>query len=292
MSAAPGDARIFDRGYRPYDGPRLGRAGAIRSLIRATGQRVMGLKRPARTKILPFAAAIVAFVPALVFVGVAALIDDPEVRSQVIPTYGEYYGFVVSALILFAAFVAPEALCPDRRSGLLGLYLASPLTRESYLAAKVVAVMGLLAIATIGPLLLMLVAFVLQGLGPDGPIEVAKLLIQIVVAGAMVAGVYAAVSLGLSSLTDRKAFASGAVLLLLLVTSAVTGALVNGVGAPEWLLAFNLAGSPFELVQRIYGGVGDLVETPTWVLWMVNLGWIVLGFGVTWWRYRRLVVTR
>lgn len=286
------DARIFDRGYRVYDGPRLGRSGAIRSLVRATAQRVMGLKRPARTKILPFSAAIVAFVPALVFVGVAALINDPEVRSNVIPTYGEYYGFIVSALILFAAFVAPEALCPDRRSGLLGLYLASPLTRDSYLAAKIIAVMGLLAVATLGPPLLMLAAFVLQGLGPDGPLEVLKLLGQIVAAGALIAGVYAAVSLGLSSLTDRKAFASGAILLLLLVTSAVTGALVNGVGAPEWVFAFNLAGSPFELVQRIYGGVGGLLDTPSWVLWVVNLGWIVAGFGVAWWRYRRIVVTR
>ena len=64
------------------------------------------------------------------FVGVAALIDDPRVRRDVIPSYGQYYGFIVSALIVFAAFVAPEALCPDRRTGLLGLYLASPLTRD------------------------------------------------------------------------------------------------------------------------------------------------------------------
>ena len=35
------------------------------------------------------------------------------------------------------AFVAPEALCTDRRTGMLGLYLASPLTRDSYLVAKV-----------------------------------------------------------------------------------------------------------------------------------------------------------
>ena len=74
--------------------------------------------------------------PALVFIGVAALVDDERVRRNVIPTYGEYYGFIVSALIVFAAFVAPEALCPDRRTGLLGLYLASPLTRTSYLAVE------------------------------------------------------------------------------------------------------------------------------------------------------------
>ena len=285
-------ARIFDRGYRTYEGPRLGRAGAIRSLVRSTAQRVMGIKRPARTKVLPFAAAVIAFVPALVFIGVAALVDDPRVRRDVIPSYGQYYGFIVSALVVFAAFVAPEALCPDRRTGLLGLYLASPLNRTSYLLSKVAAVMGLLAIATLGPPLLMVVAFILQGLGPSGPLDVLVVVAQIVAAGTVVAGVYAAVSLGLSSLTDRKAFAAGSVLLLLLVTSAITGALVNGVGAPEWLFAFNLVRSPFELVQRIYGESGTLRDTGTTLLWIVNLGWIALGFGVMWWRYRRLVVTR
>ena len=68
---------------------------------------------------------------------------------------------------------------------------------------------GLLAIATLGPPLLMVVAFILQGHGPDGPLGVLVVLAQIVAAGAVVAGVYAAVSLGLSSLTDRKAFAAG-----------------------------------------------------------------------------------
>ncbi len=286
------DARIFDRGYRPYTGPRLGPAGAVRSLVKATAQRVMGIKRPARAKVLPVAAAIIAYVPALVFIGVAALIDDPRTRRNVIPSYGEYYGFIISALIVFTAFVAPEALCPDRRTGMLGLYLASPLTRGRYLAAKVAAVLGLLAVATLGPPLLMLVSFVLQDLGPDGPVEVVKLLARILLAGSLVAGVYGAVSLGVSSLTDRKAFAAGAVLLLLLVTGAITGALVDGLDAPQWLLAFNLAVSPLELVQRIYGERGELDDTSTALLFAVNIGWIVTGFSVLWWQYRRLVVTR
>ena len=126
----------------------------------------------------------------------------------------------------------------------------------------------------------MLVSFVLQDLGPDGPIEVVKLLARILLAGSLVAGVYGAVSLGVSSLTDRKAFAAGAVLLLLLVTGAITGALVDGLDAPEWLLAFNLAVSPLELVQRIYGERGELDDTSTALLFAVNIGWIVTGFSV------------
>src|SRR4051812_49603384 len=73
------DARIIDRGYRPYDGPRLGPAGAVRSLVRHTVQRVMGLRRPASAKILPVLSAGIAHVPALVVVGLAAPIKDPRV---------------------------------------------------------------------------------------------------------------------------------------------------------------------------------------------------------------------
>src|SRR3954452_11779298 len=177
------DARIIDRGYRPYDGPRLGPAGAVRSLVRHTVQRVMGLRRPASAKILPVLSAGIAYVPAIVFVGLAALIKDPRFRREALPTYGQYYGFIVSALIVFASFVAPEALCPDRRTGMLGFYLASPLTRATYVVSKITAVLVLLAVATLGPPLLMMVANVLQSQGPDGPLGVATLPVRVVAAG-------------------------------------------------------------------------------------------------------------
>src|SRR5262249_32654689 len=151
-------------------------------------------------------------------------------------------------LIVFASFVAPEALCPDRRTGMLGMYLAAPLTRTSYVASKIAAVLGLLTLATLGPPLLMVVAFVLQNQGPDGPLGVLELLARVVVSGLLVAAVYTAVSLGISSLTDRRAIASAGTLLTIVGTGAVTGVLVNGVGLPEWIFVFDLTGAPFELV--------------------------------------------
>src|SRR5437764_383252 len=86
MSTARADARIIDRGYRPYDGPRLGAAGAVRSLIRHTAQRVMGLRRPFQYKVLPLLSAGIAYVPAIVFVGLSALIKDDRVRQGFLPT--------------------------------------------------------------------------------------------------------------------------------------------------------------------------------------------------------------
>jgi ABC-2 type transport system permease protein len=283
-------ARIVDRGYRRYDGPRLGPAGAQRSLIRHTAQRVLGLRRPARAKVLPVLAAVIAYVPAIVFIGLAALLEIDEFRDA-IPTYAEYYGFVVSAIIVFVAFVAPEALCPDRRTGLFGLYLAAPLTRNRYVAAKAIAVSGLLAISTIGPPLLLLVANIIQGLGPDGPADIVVLLFRILVAGIVVTAVFSAVSLGISSLTDRRAFAAAGVILVLLVTGVVANALVDA-EAPAWLLALSLADAPFELVYRIFGERGNLPEVDTVSLAAGQAGWFLLGSFVLWFRHQRFVVTR
>ncbi|HEX9258600.1 MAG TPA: ABC transporter permease subunit [Acidimicrobiales bacterium] len=286
------DARIIDRGYRAYDGPRLGQRGAMRSLVRHTARAVLGIRQPARQKLVALLAAVIAYLPAVVFVGLAALIPDERVQENFLPTYGEYYSFITSALVVFAAFVAPEALCPDRRTGLLGMYLAAPLTRGTYVASKLAAVIGLLSLATLGPPLLMLVANVLQNMGPDSPIDVLVLLLRIVVCGVLVAVQYTAVSLGVSSLTDRRAVASAGTLLLIVVTGAVVGALVGGVGMSRSLLGFNLMFGPFELVRRVYGEVGSEPSIPTWVLGLQQAGWTTLGLGVLWWRYRRLQVTR
>jgi ABC-2 type transport system permease protein len=287
------DARILDRGYRTYDGPRLGASGAVRSLVRHTSRRVLGIRRPARAKILPVLAAVIAYLPAVVFVGVAALIPDERITSNFLPSYGEYYGFIISALVVFAAFVAPEALCPDRRSGLLGLYLAAPLTRTTYVLAKVVSVFSILLIGTLGPPLLLLVALTLQDHGPDGVGGLLLTFVRVVTSGVIVALLYTAVSLGISSLTDRRALAAAGVLLTIVLSGVVAGTLVEGVGAPDWLFVFHLMFLPVALAQRIHGEPGDseiMVGTPA--LFLGAAGWIVLGLGVLFWRYRTVKVRR
>ena len=64
MSSEQG-ARIFDVGYRSYDGPRSAPVWALVTVWKHTLQRVLGLHRSFRHKVLPAIAVLIAFLPAL-----------------------------------------------------------------------------------------------------------------------------------------------------------------------------------------------------------------------------------
>jgi ABC-2 type transport system permease protein len=111
------EARIVDRGYRRYTGPRRGTSGAVRSLIAQTLQRILGIRRPIWSKIWPIIVIAMAYIPAIVFVGITVLAKQQDGRvayQRLLPSYGQYYQFVTAAIVLFVAFVAPEVLCTDR----------------------------------------------------------------------------------------------------------------------------------------------------------------------------------
>ena len=287
------DARILDRGYQRYEGPRRGTAGAVRSLAAASVLRALGLRRTFWAKVFPLASVVIAYLPALVFVGVAALLPDRIVdEAGVLPSYPDYYGFITAAIVVFVALVGPEVLCPDRRNGMLGLYLASPLSRATYLLAKALAVVPVLALVTLGPPLLLLVGLTFADAGPDGPREFLTILARVIVGGFAISAAYTAVSLAAASLTDRRALASAGIILVLLVSSVTTSILVYDLNADTRLLLLNLFLIPFELVQRIYGVPGGEPALSTAQLVVANVMWTIVAGGVVWWRYRKLTVTR
>ena len=72
------DAQLFDLGYRRYDGPRERPARAIPTLAVFTMRRVLGLGRGGRHKVLPAITLAIAYLPALVSVAVAAIVDVVE----------------------------------------------------------------------------------------------------------------------------------------------------------------------------------------------------------------------
>src|SRR5688572_6177788 len=101
---------IFDRGYKHYDGPRLGRRHAISALILYSIKRAMGIKKSWTAKVVPILLYVAVAIPVAVGVGLQAFIDDPDFWS-----YLDFFIFIFMIEGTFVATVAPEMVCGDRR---------------------------------------------------------------------------------------------------------------------------------------------------------------------------------
>ncbi|NIA24446.1 MAG: hypothetical protein GWP04_02635 [Gammaproteobacteria bacterium] len=133
------DAIIVDRGYRSYDGPRLGCRGAIAAIVRESVRRALGLRRKARRKILPWSLIAMAIISVAALIGLhwaAQRAGIGRLVASQLPGYGEYFDVISMIALLFIAFVTPQLLAPDRREGMLAVYFSRPLRPVDYLGAK------------------------------------------------------------------------------------------------------------------------------------------------------------
>lgn len=281
------DAQILDRGYRRYEGARSGVPGAMRSVAWHTTRSILGLGRKGRHKVFPIIVAVVGFVPALVFLAVAVLFG--EIGDEFRPEYWEFFGFSVTAALVFTAFVAPEAIVRDRRDGMFALYLSTPLTKPTYLVAKAIAVVGTLWLIIGSPALMAFVGYTSQGLGPHGFTAWLGVAARLLAAGLAISAIFAAISLGASSLTDRRAFASVGVILLMLGAALAIGAMVDGAGMNPHLRLLNPLDAPLELPARFFGGRTEEFASiaTTWVV-LADVAWLVVPTAVIAARYRKL----
>ena len=288
------DAQVHDLGYRPFEGRRAGVGWAMWSLSLHAVRRVFGLKRPARFKVMPVISLVIAFVPVLVMVGLAIFIPDDLVGEDALPSYGEYFGFVGFAVALFAAFAIPEVLTTDRRSGMLALYMASPLDRTTYVLAKFGAALSVMLTLTMFPLLILLLANTLAGTGP-GFSGFFKLGIQVIAIGLLLAVYFAGLSMAVSSVTKRAGMASVAVVLVLLVPPVIVTTILDATDVTDFLAVFNFFSLPFEAARRIFGEVGDTPGVKELSDQIIIGSTAIIGLGglvFTWWRYQSIEVDR
>lgn len=285
-------AQIYDQGYRRYTGPRTGMAGSLRSLVKYSLRHAVGLGRAARFKVVPIFVVVMAYLPAAVFVGLAALI--PINTEEFLPTYAEYYAFVAATIYLLAGFLGPELLCSDRRTGLLGVYLSSPLDRPNYLLGKAISIFIMLLTVTFGPPMLMLIAFSLQNMGPDGFGAWMETFVLIIASSVVIGVLYTSISVAVSASTDRIPVATASILALIPGSATVTDTMVAEAGVAPEVRLLNLLFLPRALVFRLYREPGGWPssENPTWTLWAALAAWILLALSFTWYRYRKLLVRR
>ena len=292
MSTSPDTTgTIYDIGYRRYDGPRLGRRGAIDSIVRAGVRAVFGLGRSGRSKIVPWGAVILAALPAGVAVAVRVLAGD----LLDLYNYDNYLWGIGALLPIFVAAQAPELVVNDMRHNVLPLYFSRPISRRDYVVAKFLALALALLALTLVPLLLLFLGRVLAAedivvaLGDE-----VGALPGIVGNAVLHAVAMASIGLAISALAGRRAYAAGAVLAIFLV-GGVIGDMLR---SPAFDLA-NLApfANPLAILdgtrQWLFGGVAAEspvagADVPLAVYGVATLVLVLGSWALLALRYRRV----
>lgn len=292
-----GNARIVDRGYQHYGGPRLGQGHAWWVLARASARRGLGIRRSIKAKILPWLLIVTSLLPVVVLLAVRIFGSKAGVK---VPTYGSFYDSITVLFLLFAGLIAPDLICPDRRERVITLYLASPLTRLGYVGAQVAALSALLGLLTLLPSLLLFIGNTL--LADSAATYFGDHLADlghIVLAGLLLALFYGSLALAIASFTDRRAYASGAFLGVVLV-SATAGSILSEqmhFAGHERFALLNLPQLPIRAVRWLFGDSIDSNASTTALLsgsvdgvafLVVSAGVIALSIGLFVWRYLQL----
>ena len=262
MTESVTEGVVYDLGYKPHDGPRLGRAAAVRATIGDGLRRVLGLRRKARKKIFPWAFLGVASVPAIVFVGLSFFLGEftPEAESP-FGGYPEYFFLAGTMVMIFAGLAGPELLIPDRTEGVLALYSSRPLRAGDYLLARGAALGGVVGFFLLAPQLLMYLGF--AGLDPDGFVQAAignaDDLLRIVVTTAGYVVAYGAPALLVAVFAKRAAPASAAYIGVMLPLSFIAHGIAesspDGPGRYAALLA--LFEHPHVITNEVFDGNAD-----------------------------------
>ena len=249
---------IHDIGFRHYDGPRLGRGWAFRSLLWETVRGAYGLGRPAKARVMPWLLLSFFVIPALVIVIVAIVTGD----SALAVSYTQYPVTVSLLVTLFAAGRAPYAVSRDLRDGVIPLYLSRPITRRDYVLAKFVGLWIALFIFIAAPITLMMIGSLLAKLPVDDTLLgwLGGLLM-----GALLAALIAAISLTIAAFTKRRGLGVAAILTILIIATGMAAIIVDTVGfqVSQEAGSYGALMEPYMLVDGIGASVLSVEPTNT-----------------------------
>lgn len=278
---------IHDIGYQHYEGPRLGRGYAMRSLYVHSVRSAYGLGRSAWAKLLPFALLGFTSMAALILVVVNTQLPQPVIDYVGIASTFTY------AATVFVAVVAPELVSVDLRSNLLQLYLSRPLRRRDYALTKLVSLASATFVLYAIPMLIMFLGMAFNTeTGISGVFDELGGLSQGLVAAVIHAVLLSALALPLASLSGRRVFASGMIIALFLLSAPVSGAVIAFGGDTLQ----NLGGllNPASLLngvdQWLFGLNIDLAFTGDFgaVYALVTAALIALGTALSVVRYKKV----
>ncbi|HLF71094.1 MAG TPA: ABC transporter permease subunit [Dehalococcoidia bacterium] len=215
---------IYDLGYRPYEGERLGRAYAVWSLYFYSLRAVFGLGRSMGSKVFPIGLTVIALIPASIQLAIAAI--APADLEFIKPE--EYFSFVQIVVVLFCAVAAPEIIGRDQRNRTLPLYFSRTISRADYVSAKLGAlVVALFCVVALPQVVLLLGGSVATDDLLGDLADHIDRMAPIIAGSAVVAVFMGSMSLAIASMTPRRAFATGAVLAYFVIFSILGDILVQ-----------------------------------------------------------------
>jgi ABC-2 type transport system permease protein len=290
---------VFDIGYQSYAGAREGRARSQLAVFKDGVRIALGFGRGGRAKILPWL-----FIAVLSFIGlimalIAGAVDrlmGPQAAAQ-LPSHVDLYGIAAIIIFVFAAVVAPELLCRDRRDGTINLYLVRPLRSTDYILSRI---MAFLVVTTVVVWLPQLVLFVGLFMGAPDPLEYLRWhwldLPRLLGAGLAIAAYVTSLAMLVASFTTRRAYASVFLVGLFVISAPFTVGMANDMSGTvgAWISMFNLTNIPIHVNDIIFSSVSEVTEEaparelgPT-VLVAWYFLWTIGCALITEWRYRRL----
>ncbi len=212
---------VFDLGYQHYDGPREGRMRARKALWTNGMRTALGLGRGTRAKILPILFFLLTMMTAVTMSIAASVADE---FTDEIPNHADYYRFISIILLLFSAIVAPELLCPDRREGVICLYLVRPLTITDYVIGRWLAFLSVSMLLICSGQVILFCGLTLAADKPldylwDNWFDVPRFLM----AGLVISVFTTTLPLAVSAFTTRKAYAASFVIGIYFITAIIAG---------------------------------------------------------------------
>lgn len=249
-AATSGEGTVYDLGYAPHEGPRLGRRAAIRAMFVDGTRRALGLRRKPATKVLPWALIAAAIVPAawvvaLTFVAAGFTLEDAGPFGDP----AQFFEVIGMLAMLFVALVAPTLLIPDRQHGVLAIYASRPVRAIDYLFARGAVLVVLTALFILIPHAILY--FGISTLYVDGfragLIENGKKIPEILGTTAAFVFAYSAPAFLAALFIRRVAIATGIYVFIMFMTASLTEAIPR---ATE-LLVFKIM-APFALFWNPY----------------------------------------
>jgi ABC-2 type transport system permease protein len=286
--------RIHNIGYRTYEGPRLGRAYARRSLFAQSLRGAYGLGRSAKSKVLPMLLFAVMCLPAGIIVAVAIVTKGTDLPLE----YTRYALYLQAVIGLYIAAQAPQSVSRDLRFKTVPLYFSRPIERVDYVAAKFAAMASALFILTAAPLLVLYAGALLAKLDFTDQTEGFA---QGLVSVALLSVLFAGIGLVVAALTPRRGFGVAAVIAVLTISYGAVStvqAIAYEQGSSDavgWLGLF----SPITLIDGVQtrflgatsafpGGYGPPSAFAGAVYLAVVLGLVIGSYALLMRRYRKV----